>query len=122
MPLLVSGRSRRNAEKKGPRTIRRDAAFRSDPKTDTIEARYGSAAALVDGYLPVLFLALALLIGTLYAFLVPPMQVPDEVMHFARAYSVFKGVRVASPDIDVPESFAQLKASSTGCSYTATLL
>jgi len=36
------------------------------------------------------------------------MQVPDEMMHFARVYSVSRGACVASPDIDMPQSFEQL--------------
>jgi uncharacterized membrane protein len=64
----------------------------------------------VDRWVPWLFLGLSLVIGSLYALIVPPMQVPDEMMHFARAYSVSRGVCVASPDIDMPQSFEQLNS------------
>ena len=95
-------------KEKRPRTIRRELASRGTPTAGEIEGKYSSVAALVDGHLPGVFLALALLIGTLYAFVMPPMQIPDEIMHFARVYSVSQGVCIASPDIDVPKSFAQL--------------
>ena len=62
----------------------------------------------VDRRLPWLFLAFSLVFGLLYVFIMPPMQVPDEMMHFARVYSVSRGVCVASPDIDMPQSFEQL--------------
>ena len=98
------------SKKKKNRTQTRQSAAGETPKTVEITsgANYSAAAALIDRHLPGLFLALGLLIGTFYAFVVPPMQVPDEMMHFARAYSVSQGVCVASPDIDMPRSFARL--------------
>jgi uncharacterized membrane protein len=72
------------------------------------EAGYAEAASQVDRHLPVLFLGLGVGIGLLYAFVMPPLQVADEMMHFARLYSVSRGVCVASPDIDIPQSYAQL--------------
>lgn len=57
---------------------------------------------------PALFLVFAFLIGTLYVFVMPPLQIPDEMRHLARAYSVSTGACIASPDIDMPESFVAL--------------
>src|SRR5580658_8986780 len=67
-----------------------------------------AAAERVDRLLPRVFLVLALVLGTLYALVMPPAQIADEIMHFARVYSVSRGVCVASPDIDMPSSFVQL--------------
>jgi uncharacterized membrane protein len=72
------------------------------------EASYTEAASHVDRHLPVLFLVLGLAIGLLYTFVMPPLQVADEIQHFARLYSVSRGICIASPDIDMPKSFAQL--------------
>ncbi len=74
----------------------------------TCRTNFSAAAVLIDRHLPGLFLVLGLLIGTLYAFVMPPLQIADEIMHFARVYSVSRGVCVASPDIDMPRSFVQL--------------
>jgi uncharacterized membrane protein len=38
-----------------------------------------------------IFLPLALILGTLYAIITPPFQVPDEFQHFYRAYQVSEG-------------------------------
>lgn len=72
------------------------------------EARYAGVKRWFDRHLPGLFLALGLPIGLLYTFVTPPLQVPDEGPHFARLYAVSRGTCVASPDIDIPKSFAQL--------------
>ncbi len=64
-----------------------------------------------DRHLPTLFLVVGAVIGLLYAFMMPPLQVADEGSHFARLYSVSRGVCVASPDVDIPQSFAQLNES-----------
>ena len=94
-------------EEKNPHQSARDAG--NTPKLVAITGTPShSAAALIDRHLPGLFLALGLLLGTLYAFVMPPLQIADEIMHFARAYSVSRGVCVASPDIDMPESFVKL--------------
>ncbi|MEM8523137.1 MAG: DUF2142 domain-containing protein [Bacteroidota bacterium] len=37
------------------------------------------------------FVILALLFGTIYVFLIPPFQAPDEVHHFYRSYHVAEG-------------------------------
>ncbi len=37
------------------------------------------------------FLPLALIFGTLFIFITPPFQVPDEYMHFYRSYQVSEG-------------------------------
>jgi len=61
-------------------------------------------------HLPIAFVVLGTAIGLIYAFVMPPLQVADEGSHFARLYSVSRGTCVASPDIDIPQSFAQLNA------------
>ncbi|HZV81291.1 MAG TPA: DUF2142 domain-containing protein [Geobacteraceae bacterium] len=61
-----------------------------------------------ESRIPTLFLVIGFLIGVAYVFALPPMQTPDEMMHFARIYSVSKGVCLPSPDIDMPQSFEQL--------------
>jgi len=61
----------------------------------------------VDSRIPGLFVALGLIFGLLNGLIIPPMQ-GDDGPHFARAYWVSRGVCVASPDIDIPESFDKL--------------
>ena len=51
------------------------------------------------------------MIGLLYAFVLPPLQVPDELGHFVRIYSVSTGACIASPDVDMPQSFEQLQST-----------
>jgi uncharacterized membrane protein len=72
------------------------------------EAGYVWEKRRIDRHLPVLFLVLGLPIGLLYAFIMPPLQVADEGSHFARLYWVSRGACVASPDVDIPQSFARL--------------
>ncbi len=43
-----------------------------------------------------LFLWLALLLGVLYILITPPLQVPDEINHFLRAYQITQGEFMAS--------------------------
>jgi uncharacterized membrane protein len=69
---------------------------------------WSDAVSGIDRYLPRSFLGLGLPIGILYAFVLPPFQVPDETAHLARLYSVSEGVCVSSPDIDIPKSYADL--------------
>lgn len=53
----------------------------------------------VIGNLPLVFVLVGLLAGTLLVFLTPPFQVPDEPAHFYRAYQISEGTLVArSPD------------------------
>ncbi len=91
-----------------PRKKKNRPLQRESPETPKSAPNYSASEDLVDRHLPGLFLALGLLMGTLYALVMPPLQVADEMMHFARAYSVSQGVCVASPDIDIPKSFVQL--------------
>lgn len=59
----------------------------------------------------------ALLFGTVYAFLVPPFQVPDETSHFYRSYHLSEGrlMGVTTPDQRLggmlPRSLATLSRS-----------
>src|SRR5947207_9272113 len=80
------------------------------PPVPDPRAKYVGVASTIDRHIPTLFLSLAIPIGLLYALVLPPLQVPDEMMHFGRAYSVSRGVCLASPDIDIPKSFAYLNA------------
>ena len=46
-------------------------------------------------FLPRLFVVLGAALGISYGLLMPPLQVPDEIGHFLRAYSVSHGTWVA---------------------------
>lgn len=72
-----------------------------------------SKAAWVDSRIPAVFLITGLVIGLLYAFVLPPLQAPDEIGHFVRTYSVSTGACIASPDVNMPRSFEQLQSSFT---------
>jgi uncharacterized membrane protein len=104
------------SKKKRNRSRRRDSGATKERAAaeSAAEARYIEAAIHVDRHLPVLFVSLGLVIGLLYAFVMPPLQVPDEICHFARLYSVSQGICIASPDIDIPKSFAQLNEQFPG--------
>jgi len=69
-------------------------------------ATVGEAEA-IDRRLPGLFVCVGLVFGLLNGAIIPPMQ-GDDAAHFARAYSVSRGVCVASPDIDIPQSFEKV--------------
>jgi uncharacterized membrane protein len=58
--------------------------------------------------MPVLFVILGLALGLSYLFSMPPLQVPDEALHFNRAYSVSTGACVAPARVPVPSSFVRL--------------
>jgi hypothetical protein len=45
--------------------------------------------------LPILFVFLSTVLGAIYTFTVPPLQVPDEFSHFLRAYGLSEGHFVA---------------------------
>jgi uncharacterized membrane protein len=53
------------------------------------------------------FLLLALLFGLIFAFFVPPNQVPDEDRHFARVYAILEG-NLTSKDVNMPRSLYRL--------------
>ncbi len=55
-----------------------------------------------------LFAALALVLGVLYAFVLPPLQTPDEHVHFFRAYDMSDGHLVAVTDAAIPDQLRQL--------------
>src|SRR5271165_4942336 len=61
-----------------------------------------------------LFTMLALAFGVLYAFVLPPLQAPDEFAHFFRAYSVSEGYLVSPDDIPVPRSVEQIAEEYPG--------
>lgn len=44
------------------------------------------------------FFAISVAFGTIFTFLTPPFQVPDEAMHFYRAYSIAQGALIAEVD------------------------
>ena len=69
------------------------------------------------------FVALSLVFGTLFAFLTPPFQVPDEPSHYLRAYAISEGsfrVRLydRAPAQPLPENLllfaTELVGSRTG--------
>lgn len=64
--------------------------------------------------LPNLFLVLALVIGSLYATLMAPLQVPDEFAHFVRAYTISHGACIANPDVELPVNVARLGTTYAG--------
>ena len=63
------------------------------------------------GALPGIFVCLAVPIGLFFATLVPPLQVPDEMAHFVRAYSVSNGVCVPPPMETLPAAIIELNAA-----------
>ncbi len=46
------------------------------------------------------FVTIAFIVGTLYAVIVPPFQVPDEFNHFFRTYQISEGVMLAEGTAD----------------------
>src|SRR5438552_547158 len=58
--------------------------------------------------LPPLFLVIGGILGLLYAFLMPPMQVPDEPVHFARVFAISTGHCVTPAEQPIPVSIDQL--------------
>ncbi len=56
-----------------------------------------------------LFLFFALVFGTCFALLLPPMQVPDEWGHFYRVYSVSTGTCRAPEAMAVPMAYRRLE-------------
>ena len=62
------------------------------------------------GFLPCTFVCLSIPIGLLFATLVPPLQVPDEMAHLVRAYSVSNGRCVAPPMENLPAAINELNS------------
>lgn len=58
--------------------------------------------------IPTLFVVLAALLGVVYAFTVPPFQVPDEFAHLFRAYGLSEGHFVAPALTPIPSSVSRL--------------
>jgi uncharacterized membrane protein len=58
--------------------------------------------------IPVLFVVLSTILGLLYAFTVPPLQVPDEFLHLLRAYGLSEGHFVALALTPIPASIGRL--------------
>lgn len=52
-----------------------------------------------------LYGAVALALGVLFAVVLPPMQAPDEIAHFVRAFGIAQGECVARPSITIPTSY-----------------
>ena len=61
------------------------------------------------GSLPRLFLLLGCPLGLLFAFLVAPLQVPDEMAHLYRAYALSGGSCLAPLHLTVPAALSQLQ-------------
>ena len=62
----------------------------------------------IRGCYPGAFVCLSIPIGLLFATLMPPLQVPDEMAHLVRAYSVSNGRCVAPPMERVPAAINDL--------------
>jgi len=62
-----------------------------------------------DAYLPWIFLPTGLILGLVYAFLVPPLQVPDEDGHWFRAYGVSTGECIAPERVLIPDSMRSMR-------------
>jgi len=63
------------------------------------------------GALPGTFVCLAIPIGLFFATLVPPLQVPDEMAHLVRAYSVSNGMCVPPPMEKLPAAIVELNTA-----------
>lgn len=63
---------------------------------------------------PALFLLMGLLIGPVWAFLTPPISVPDEFGHLMRAYAVSEGWLVSPNVTPVPQSIVQMHDYAIG--------
>jgi len=59
-------------------------------------------------YLPLAMVGLALLVGLLYAFLVPPWQAPDEWRHFEYVKLILEKGRLVSPGDRSPEIWGEI--------------
>src|SRR5665647_829060 len=59
---------------------------------------------------PPLFLALGGVLGLLFAVLMPPLQVPDELAHFFRAFAISNGTCMTPAEQAVPLTVHQLLA------------
>jgi len=57
-------------------------------------------------HIPVIFAVLCGVLGVVYAIIVPPLQVPDESLHFFRAYGLSEGQFVAPALTPIPASVA----------------
>lgn len=58
--------------------------------------------------MPTLFAVIAIVFGVLYAFVLPPLQAPDEAAHLCRAYGLSKGHFVAPAPSPLPVSLYTL--------------
>src|SRR4051794_35856236 len=58
--------------------------------------------------IPTLLLLCAAPLVVLYAFIVPPFQVPDEDAHLLRAYGMSEGDLIARQRTRIPSSFLSL--------------
>jgi len=65
----------------------------------------------VLGHPVVVFVLLASAIGTLYALVVPPLQVADEKVHMFRAFDVASGNCVAAAHARVPNALLRFEAA-----------
>lgn len=57
-------------------------------------------------HIPIIFVFLCGVLGVVYAIIVPPLQVPDEFLHFFRAYGLSEGQFVAPALTPIPASVA----------------
>ena len=58
--------------------------------------------------MPRLFLALGSVLGLLFAILMPPLQVPDERVHFYRIFAISQGTCISPAQQSVPQAIDQL--------------
>jgi hypothetical protein len=59
---------------------------------------------------PFVFLLLAMVLGSSYALVMPPYQVPDETWHLYRAYGISLGSCVGGQTTPVPNAFIDFKS------------
>src|SRR4051812_21799065 len=66
--------------------------------------------ALDAAALPRWFVGLAIPLGLMFVFLMPPLQIPDEQAHFYRSYSVSTGRCIASAEEAMPAAMNEWPA------------
>jgi len=81
----------------------------SSPRKHAPESLSPITAKDATRFLPVLFLSLGGVLGILYALLMPPLQVPDEIAHFYRSLSISNGACMPPAAQSVPDSVKHLE-------------
>src|ERR1700722_20378302 len=87
-----------------------DSQAVEDTGTQAVAGRWGLliSEASVCRSLPALFAVIAIAFGLLYAFILPPLQAPDEFAHLFRAYGLSQGHFVAPVLTSIPASISAL--------------